>query len=85
MSRIVRALALVLPALLLLTTTACAQVPGGSGTYGIVGLVILVIDIWAIIKIVQSGATPLAKAIWVVVVLCLGPIGVVLWLLLGRN
>lgn len=53
--------------------------------YGIVGLVILVLDIIAIINILQSGLEPLMKLVWVVVVLALPLIGMALWFLWGSK
>ncbi|MFZ3033215.1 MAG: PLDc N-terminal domain-containing protein [Parvibaculum sp.] len=55
----------------------------GHGYNGILGLIILVLDIYAIIKIVQSSAEPIWKAIWIVVVLFLPVLGLILWWLLG--
>ncbi len=55
----------------------------GHGYGGILGLIILVLDIYAIIKIVQSSAEPIWKAIWVVVVLALPVLGLILWWLFG--
>lgn len=49
----------------------------------ILGLIILVLDILAIIKIVQSGASTGEKILWVVLVLVLPVIGLVIWALLG--
>jgi succinate dehydrogenase/fumarate reductase cytochrome b subunit len=54
-----------------------------TGYNGILGLIILVLDIYAIIKIVQSGAEPLIKALWIVIVLVLPVIGLILWWLFG--
>ena len=51
---------------------------------GLFGLIVLILAIWAIFHVVQSGASPLAKAIWIVVVLFLfPPIGFLIWLLFG--
>jgi len=50
---------------------------------GLLGLVILAFDIYAIIKIVNSGASTLAKVIWVLVILILPVVGLLLWLLFG--
>ena len=50
---------------------------------GILGVIIRILDIYAIIRIVQSGAEPLWKAIWIVVVLFLPVLGLILWFLLG--
>ncbi|MEX2643336.1 MAG: PLDc N-terminal domain-containing protein [Acetobacterales bacterium] len=50
---------------------------------GILGLLILIADIYAIVKTVGSSATTGAKVLWVVVILLLPLIGFLLWLLLG--
>jgi hypothetical protein len=50
---------------------------------GLLGLVILAFDIYAIIKIINSGASTLAKVIWVLVILVLPVLGLLLWLLFG--
>jgi hypothetical protein len=50
---------------------------------GILGLIILALDIWAILRVVQSGASTGAKAIWIVVILVLPVIGLIIWLLAG--
>ena len=55
----------------------------GDGYTGILGIIILILDIYAIIRIVQSGAEPLWKAIWIVVVLFLPVLGLIPWFLLG--
>jgi len=55
----------------------------GDGYTGILGIIILILDIYAIIRIVQSGAEPVWKAIWIVVVLLLPVLGLILWFLFG--
>lgn len=50
---------------------------------GFLGLVILILDIWAIINIVQSNASNGAKVLWVVLVLLLPVIGLIIWFLAG--
>lgn len=50
---------------------------------GLLGLVILIIDVWAIIKVTQSGAGTGAKVLWVVLILVLPVLGVLLWFLMG--
>jgi len=50
---------------------------------GIVGLIILVADIWAIVSIFQSGASTGSKVIWIVIILVLPVVGLVIWLLAG--
>ncbi len=52
---------------------------------GIVGLIILALDIWAIIKILQGGGPTNTKLLWIIVILVLPVIGLVLWLLIGRK
>ena len=50
---------------------------------GLIGLVILVLDVWAIIKIVQSGASTGGKALWIVLVLILPILGLIIWFFAG--
>lgn len=50
---------------------------------GIFGLLILIADIYAIIKVVGSGASTGVKVIWVVVILLLPLLGFLLWLFFG--
>lgn len=55
----------------------------GHGYGGFLGLLILIADIYAIVRVAQSGATPLAKAVWIVIILLLPVLGLVLWFFLG--
>jgi hypothetical protein len=50
---------------------------------GIIGLLILIADIWAIVKIFGSGASTGSKVIWIVAILLLPVLGLILWLLFG--
>ncbi|MCB1859320.1 MAG: PLDc N-terminal domain-containing protein [Gammaproteobacteria bacterium] len=50
---------------------------------GILGLIILILDIWAIIKILGSSAGTGSKVLWIVVIVLLPLIGLLLWYLLG--
>jgi hypothetical protein len=50
---------------------------------GLFGLIVLVLDVWAIVKTIQSGATTGTKVFWIVVILVLPVIGVIVWLLAG--
>lgn len=50
---------------------------------GIVGLLILIADVWAIVNIAQSSATTGKKVLWIVLVLVLPVLGLILWFLLG--
>ena len=50
---------------------------------GILGLIVLILDIYAIVKIVGSAATTFSKVIWIVVILLLPILGLILWLIFG--
>jgi hypothetical protein len=51
--------------------------------YDIVGLIVLLLDIWALIAILQSGGAPLEKLIWVLVIIIMPVIGFFLWYIFG--
>lgn len=53
--------------------------------YGLPGLIILALDIWAIVSVLQSGLTTGAKALWVLVIVLLPLVGMLLWFLLGAR
>ncbi|MGD8673860.1 MAG: PLDc N-terminal domain-containing protein [Thiogranum sp.] len=50
---------------------------------GLLGLIILVLDVWALVKTVQSGASTGAKVVWIVLIIILPVLGFILWLLFG--
>jgi hypothetical protein len=50
---------------------------------GLIGLLILAADIWAIINIFQSGASTGAKVLWILVILILPLLGLIIWLIAG--
>ena len=50
---------------------------------GIGALLILVVDIYAIVMIVQSAARDIEKLLWVLLVLILPVIGVIVWYVAG--
>ena len=50
---------------------------------GIIGLLILALDIWAVVNILQSLASNQRKLIWSIVVLLLPLLGLILWFFLG--
>jgi hypothetical protein len=50
---------------------------------GLFGIIILVADIYAILKIAQSSASTGNKALWIALVLLLPVLGVIIWYLLG--
>lgn len=53
------------------------------GNMGIFSLIILVLDIFAIYKILASSAETVKKIIWVQVVILLPLIGAILWWFMG--
>ena len=56
------------------------------GYNGLLGLLVLAGDIWAILNIAQSSASNEKKLIWILVVLLLPLLGLILWFFLGpRN
>ena len=50
---------------------------------GPIGLLILIADIYAIVKTVQSNAGTLTKVLWIVAILFLPVLGFLLWLMFG--
>ena len=55
----------------------------GSSLGGLVGLVILALDIWAIINVVKSSAESGIKILWVLLILFLPVLGLIVWALAG--
>ena len=51
--------------------------------YGILGLIILIANIYAIYQIFTSGASGLAKIIWTVAILVLPVLGLIVWIIAG--
>ncbi len=50
---------------------------------GFFGLIILVLDIWAILKTIESNLTTEKKVLWIVVIIVLPVLGVALWYFLA--
>lgn len=50
---------------------------------GLLGLIILALDIWAIINVFGSSASTLAKILWTLFILFLPIIGFLAWLIAG--
>lgn len=53
--------------------------------YGIIGLIVLILDIIAILDVVKSGMDTVKKIIWILVILFLPVIGMILWFLIGKK
>ncbi len=50
---------------------------------GIFGLLVLIVDVWAIINIIGSSASTTSKVVWIVVIILLPLFGLILWLIFG--
>lgn len=50
---------------------------------GIGGFIVLILNIWAIVSIIGSGATTGAKVLWTLLVLVLPVVGFIVWLIAG--
>ncbi len=55
----------------------------GIEVSGILGLMLLVINVWIIVRIVQSTAGTARKVIWIVAILLLPLVGAIAWFFLG--
>lgn len=50
---------------------------------GILGLFILIADIWAIVKTFESPTSTGTKVLWIVLILLLPILGLIIWLIAG--
>ncbi|HET8808049.1 MAG TPA: PLDc N-terminal domain-containing protein [Methylophaga sp.] len=50
---------------------------------GLLGLIWLIIVIWAIIKVAKSSAGGVAKLLWILILLLFPLLGLIIWFLLG--
>lgn len=55
----------------------------GSMFNALIGLVILALDIWAILNIINSSVDTGKKVLWIVLIVFLPVVGLLLWALLG--
>ena len=53
--------------------------------YGITGLLILILDIYAIMRVLRSSAEPGMKLIWIIAILLLPLLGPILYFLIGAK
>jgi hypothetical protein len=53
------------------------------GGYSLIGLVILVLDIVALVKLLQSGADTGSKILWAIIIIFVPVVGMVLYFLMG--
>jgi hypothetical protein len=50
---------------------------------GLIGLIILAADIWAIVNVVGSNAGTGSKVLWILLILILPLLGLIIWLIAG--
>lgn len=50
---------------------------------GILGLLVLIADVWAIVNIAQSATSTGSKVFWIVLVLLLPVLGLIIWFIAG--
>jgi hypothetical protein len=55
----------------------------GIEVSGVLGLLILIADIYAIVKVAQSSASTGVKVLWIVLILVLPLVGLIIWWLAG--
>ncbi|AEB57975.1 PLDc N-terminal domain-containing protein [Ectopseudomonas mendocina] len=55
----------------------------GSMFNGLIGLVILALDIWAILNVIKSSAETGIKVLWILLIVLLPVIGLIIWALMG--
>ena len=55
----------------------------GFAYSGVWGIIVLALDIWAIVNILQSNSETSKKVLWTILVLILPVIGFVFWALMG--
>lgn len=53
--------------------------------YGIGGIIVLILDIWAIINTLESGIAIGAKLLWILLIILLPLIGFLIWLFAGQG
>ena len=52
---------------------------------GILGLLVLILDIIAIVDVLKSSMDTSAKALWIILILILPVVGMVLYFLIGKK
>ena len=55
----------------------------GSTFNGLIGLIILALDIWAIINVLKSGAETGKKILWILLIVILPVLGRIIWAIAG--
>ena len=55
----------------------------GSAFGGIFAIIVLILDLWAIVSVIGSRASTLAKVLWVLLILVMPFLGFLIWLIAG--
>ena len=55
----------------------------GSTINGLVGLVILALDIWAVLNVLKSSAEVGIKVLWILLIVLLPVLGLIIWAIAG--
>lgn len=50
---------------------------------GLIGLIIFVLDVWAVINVVRSSTDTGKKVLWVLFIVILPVVGLIVWALMG--
>ncbi|MDO9460997.1 MAG: PLDc N-terminal domain-containing protein [Alphaproteobacteria bacterium] len=50
---------------------------------GIIGLLVLIADVWAIVNVLSGGSSIGSKVLWCLLILLLPVVGFIIWLLAG--
>ena len=51
--------------------------------YDLIGILTLLLAVWALIGVLQSSVPPVEKLIWVVVIILMPLLGFLIWYLIG--
>ena len=54
-------------------------------THSLIGVIILVLDVWAILSVLMGNSSIERKLLWVLVILLLPVLGILLYLVMGRS
>ncbi len=54
-------------------------------TQSLLGVIILVLDVWAILSVLMGNSAIERKVLWVLVILLLPVLGILLYLVMGRS
>lgn len=49
----------------------------------LLGLIVFILDVWAIINVIQSRESGIAKLIWTLVIIFLPVLGLIVWFFVG--